>query len=115
MVIWACDFLDGWVDPDGFWDLSRLWFPRQLSGCASRALGIYQRALSLNTPSIAAQAAISAQNAMAWNEYGDLVCRTRRGRGAHRLRRTNTLRNLTITDDSSFRHTEEKLPNSNLE
>jgi hypothetical protein len=52
---------------------------------------------------------------MAWNEYGDLVCRTRRGRGAHRLRRTDTLRNLTIADDSSFRHTEEKLPNSNLE
>ena len=25
MVIWVCDFLDGWVDPDGFWDLSRLW------------------------------------------------------------------------------------------
>src|ERR1700690_4123618 len=72
----------------------------------SRALGIYQRALSLNTPSIAAQAAISAQNAMAWNEYGDLVCRTRRGRGAHRLRLTDTLRNLTIADDSSFRHTQ---------
>jgi hypothetical protein len=25
MVIWVCDLLDGWVDPDGFWDLSRLW------------------------------------------------------------------------------------------
>jgi hypothetical protein len=25
MVIWVRDFLDGWVDPDGFWDLSRLW------------------------------------------------------------------------------------------
>jgi len=20
---WLCDFLDGWIDPDGFWDFSR--------------------------------------------------------------------------------------------
>src|SRR6202789_2834023 len=87
---------------------------RRRSLRAPRTLAIDQDALSLESPSVTAEAAISAKHAVTRHQYREAIPPAGGRRGAHGLRRTDVGGELAVADDLALGHLQEKPPHTDL-
>src|ERR1035437_11052786 len=78
-------------------------------------LALQKRPLALHAPAVAGESAVMPHHAMARNRHRESVCRARLRHGAHRLGRTDALRNLRIAGPRPCRYRPERLPHALLE